>query len=147
MEYANKVIAYHKEKNAYPSKESPNEEHKKIGSWLFSLRKQYKGIIPKKENFDEICKVLDEYDPDWHLTFTYEIAINNAIRVVKFHKENNAYPIKYSKDNYTKKLGIWLTRCKALKHKKMNNLQTAVKGILYPEVEKILSEDNPEWYK
>jgi len=147
MELVNAVIEYHKKNGHYPPRYSADENIKNIGTCIFQLREEYHNLRQKEEKYDEFAKILSDYDPEWFISTSYELGVYNANKLIKFYKEHDRYPSKYSKDIVEKKLNIWYLRQRQLKRKQLGNDTATVQGKLYPEVEKILSEDNPEWYK
>jgi superfamily II DNA or RNA helicase len=117
--HLNELKQFINENKKKPANGSKNEEEKKLGSWISSQMQNYKD---NKMN-EEIKVKWEEFKEEYkeYILTVDEIWNNKFIGLNKFINDNDKLPIKESKNEIEKKLGIWLnSQKKNHKNNKMN---------------------------
>ena len=106
------VKEFYEINNRLPSRNSKNQEEKRLGSCCSEYRRKY-----KKNKLDkEIIDILSSIE-GWYWDIKNKM-IENALLVKEFYEINNRLPYEKSKNNEEKRLGKW---CSSRRQNYKNN--------------------------
>jgi superfamily II DNA or RNA helicase len=104
------VCKYIYENNKLPSTIDKNDSIKKLGYWVSTQKKNYEKKQFIMKNL-EICKLWEEFQEKYSEYFisNEEQWKNNLKKISKYIDLNNKLPSRIDKNDFIKKLSIWLS--------------------------------------
>lgn len=113
VDICNELIQFIKINNKVPSKESNDNNERRLGRWLSRMRQAKKHGLSRNRG-SKFYPILDEiantegYSNLFSLTDYERNAIDKFNKVSQFIEQNNRIPITTSKNEYEYELGIWI---------------------------------------
>jgi transposase len=125
------VIQYIEKYHILPSPHSTNVEIKRLGSWIYTQRKNYKNktqIMKNKDIHNRWQKFVDEYNE--YFQSNEELWNENIKKIIEYINRYHKIPSQHSTNVEIKRLGLWIytqrknykNKTQIMKNKDIHNL-------------------------